>query len=261
MKKILSCPIKQYFPEPLKIENRFIPVIHSISKLNIPEKFPEIDTWAVPIHKVMNLSGAFRSADLKDYLGLPADRKLILSTCAPDSYQEILWEKGADLDYKKYHIDYWFPAHFSIYDNDSKLYQFISAKRQQLHAALTESQFVWFRLGENIPLDYFAPIKKAPSVLISTGQMYSPENREILNEEFKSADRWFPKSTSFFIIGGTTWLSVPSKRSCFDISSNWLIRGIKGRNLNGNKVENRSKRDVLISNLKDALITINTLYV
>lgn len=83
-------------------------------------------------------------------------------------------------------IDYWFPGHFSIYDNDSKIYQFMNAKRQQLHALNTQSQFVWFRLGENIPLKFLKPIQNSGSVLISTGQIYSKKNKEILQIEIKT---------------------------------------------------------------------------
>jgi hypothetical protein len=152
-------------------------MIHSIKKYKIPEKFPGIDAWVTPIHKVAGKSGKFHSQDLKDYLGIPDDRKLILSTCAPDDYQEMLWKEVKQIDYKKYNIDYWFPGHFSVYDNDSKLYQFASAKRQQAHAVLSGSQFVWFRLGENIPEEFLEPIRNATSVLISTGQMYSKHNK------------------------------------------------------------------------------------
>lgn len=251
-KRTLEYKIPDYSPVSLKIKNRVIPVLHSIRKFNIPEEFPEIDTWVVPIHKVANLSGKFISTDLKDYLGIPADRKLILSTCAPDNYQEMLWEKGPDINYDKHNIDYWFPAHFSIYDNDSKLYQFASAKRQLIHAIWTESHFAWFRLGENIRVDFLAPIRKASSILISLGQMYSQHNRDILRKEVEIADQWFPQRTAFFVLGKIRSLPISSSRSCYEINSNWLMRGIKGRDLNGKRVEKLSIKEVLINNLKSS---------
>jgi len=207
----------------------------------------------VPIHKVANRNGKFKSNDLKDYLGFPPDRKLILSTCSFDDYEELLWKIGPRIDYKKYGIDYWFPAHFSIYDDDSKIYQFANAKRQQLHAIWTKSQFVWFRLGEHIPIEFLTPMRKAPSVLISTNQMIYKHNEEILSKEVKAADSWFPPETTFFVIGNFKNLPISSNRVCYQIDSNWINRGIRGSNL-ARVVDNKiPKEEVLINNLKGML--------
>ncbi|MGV7224932.1 MAG: hypothetical protein ACQ9MH_25875 [Nitrospinales bacterium] len=251
--RLLDYPVRDYFPPPLKINCRLIPVIYAqIKKYKIPDQFPKIDAWAAPIHKIANKKGEFRSHDLKDYLGIPSDRKLILSTCAPDDYQEMLWGKSAQMNYKSYGIDYWFPAHFSIYDNDSKLYQFISAKRQQLHAIWTESQFVWFRLGDNIPIQFLLPIRNAPSVLISTSQMYSKRSRTILQNEVKVADSWFPYQTAFFITGGYKNLPVSNRRTCFEFNSSWLMRGLKGYDMERKKVkkEEMDTKELLTHNLR-----------
>ena len=254
LRELLQYPVPDYSPEPPDIRCRLIPVIYpQIRKYNIPEKFPEIDAWAVPIHKVANRKGDFRWKDLKERLGLAPNQKLILSTCAPDDYQEMLWEKGPQMDYKGHGIDYWFPAHFSIYDHDSKLYQFVSAKRQQLHAIWSNSQFVWFRLGEHIPVDFLTRIRNAPSVLISTSQMSWKRNRIILHEEVREADRSLPAETAFFVVGGTKDLPICSKRKCFEINSNWLMRGIRGHNLKRRKEDNLEIPEVLTQNLKDTL--------
>lgn len=253
-KEILEYPVAEYTPAPLQIKCRLIPVLYpEVKKFKIPEKFPHIDAWAVPSHKVTDRKGQFKAGDLKYYLGLPGDRKLILVTCAPDDHQEMLWGKGPQMKYKEHNIDYWFPGHFSIYDDDSKLYQFISAKRQQIHAALTKSQFVWFRLGENIPVEFLNPIRKAPSVLFSTNQMYNKRNSDILLKEGESADSWFPPETSFFIVGSPQWLHLSNKRPCFEINTNWLMRAIKGRNLAGQKESTLTRGELLEHNLNEAL--------
>jgi len=234
LKNVLDYPVAAYAPAPLEIKCRLIPVIYpEVTKFGIPEQFPQIDAWAVPIHKVAGRKGRFYSKDLKYYLGLPPDKKLILVTCAPDDYQETLWDNGAQMKYKEHGIDYWFPGHFSIYDDDSKLYQFISAKRQQIHAIQTKSQFVWFRLGENIPVEFLNPVRSAPSVLISTNQMYTKRNIDILLNEVAIADSWFPPKTSFFIIGNPRRLGLSDKRKCFEINTNWLMRALRGRDLAG----------------------------
>lgn len=241
-----------HFPSP-DIKNALIPVIFAqIAKYSIPEQFPEIDCWAVPVHKVMNCSGKFRSSDLKDYLGLPKERKLLLSTCAPDDYMEMLWERGDILDYQKYRIDYWFPAHFSIYDNDSKFYQFYNARRQMIHAARSKSQFAWFRLGENIPVEFFAPIRNVGAIIISCQQMYTLHNRAILQREVEIADRWFPLETKFFFVGynGLRWLS--SARKVFVLDERWIMLALKGRTLDNKSLPTLSIRELLIKNLKEA---------
>ena len=257
--KILRSAVQEYAPASIEIRCRLIPVIYpQIRSYRIPERFPQIDTWAVPIHKVASRKGQFRDSDLKDYLCLPSDRKLILSTCAADDYQEMLWEKGAKIKYKKHRIDYWFPAHFSIYDDDSKLYQFASARRQQLNAIQTKSQFIWFRLGEHIPIKFLASVHNASSVLISKGQVNTPRNRAILHNEVEEADRWFPPQTTFFILGTKKDLPISDQRSCFEINSTWLMRALKGRNLAGQKEPlDLSIEKLLIKNLSEALKSVH----
>ena len=258
-KEILEYPLADYSPTPLDIKCRLIPVLYpEVRKYKIPEQFPQIDAWAATIRRVANRKGQFHSHDLKDYLGLPPDRKLILDTCAPDDYQEALWEKGPQMKYEEHGIDYWFPGHFSIYDDDNKLYQFISAKRQQIHAVWTRSQFVWFRLGENIPVKFLSPMRHTPSVLISTSNMYSGRNKAILLKEVKIADLWFPTETSFFIVGSRWRFDVSNSRKCFYINTSWLVRARKGRDIS-DKLQ-LDKNDKLIptgerltNNLREAL--------
>jgi hypothetical protein len=251
--KLYFFMIPNYSPGPIDIKCRLIPMIHSIKKYEgIPDAFPEIDAWLVPIHKIADVNGRFRSADIKDYLGLSPDKKLILSTSSPDDYQEMLWRRRGDLDFRRYGIDYWFPAHFSIYDNDSKMAQFGNAKRQQIHAILSRSQFFWFRLGEHIPIEYLAPIRQASSVLISANKMVFKANKKIFQNEVQKADRWFPKSSAFFILGNPRNLNLTSGRTCYEINSTWLIRGLRGYGLDRNLL-NIPKREVLIHNLREAL--------
>ena len=252
--KLLREPVQDYAPASLPIRCRLIPVIYAhIKKYGIPEQFSQIDAWAVPVHMVANRKGRFRSNNLKEYLGLPPDRKLILSTCAPDDYQEMLWKKGSQMNYKNHGIDYWFPGHFSVYEDDSMLYQFVSAKRQQLHAISSGSQFVWFRLGENIPIEFLKPIRKAASVLISTQQMSSKRNRAILYNEVQTANRWFPPETAFFVVGNRRHLPISSKRTCFEINSRWLMLALKGRNLANRPEPGLTRGKLLKKNLEEVL--------
>ena len=248
--------VPSYAPPKLPIVSPLIPVIFSqIAKYKIPERFPTIDAWAVPIHKVMSLQAKFRSSDLKDYLGIPKSRKLILSTAAPDNFMEVLWEKRFELNFSQFGIDYWFPAHFSIYDADGKAYQLFNAKRQQIHAVTVRSQFVWFRLGEYVPVDFLEPIRGARAVLISCQQMYSALNRSILCREVQIADQWFSPEAQFFFIGRARGGVGPlrSNRKVFRFDERWIMLGLHGRDRQNHPVPRLGIRALLIKNLREAL--------
>lgn len=252
--ELFNVPTLPYSPQAPDIKSTNIPIIYSqIAQYRIPEGFAQIDSWAVPVHKVMNLQGKFRSNDLKDYLGLPKDRKLILSTCAPDDFMEMLWAKGESLDFKGHGVDFWFPAHFSIYDDDCMFYQLYNAKRQQVHAVRVKSQFVWFRLGENIPVHFLAPIHGAGAILISCQQMYSARNRNILKREVDIAHRWFPRSTLFIFTGkgGLDLGRLAKDRRVFTINGRWILLALKGRTMNNQLASHLSRKELLISNLQE----------
>lgn len=246
-----------YAPQPLDIRCRLIPVIHSIGRYRIPARFPQIDAWVIPIHKIMRKDGTFPAVDLKAHLGMLPHQKLILSTCAPDDYQDILWREFTSLRLAECGFDAWFPAHFSIYDHDSIFYQFASARRQQFHALWVKSPFVWFRLGEHIPIEFLQPIRSAPSVLIATGQMYSRDNVRILQAEVRQAHDWFPPGTAFFFVGGMGRLHGIDfgDRLCYQFNSSWLIRGLSGRGMARQKIsiEDKSTQQLLEDNLREVL--------
>lgn len=254
IRRILARPVPEHAPEPLPIRCRLIPVIYAqLRKHRLPERFPSIDAWATPIHKLADRCGRFRSEDLKDYLGLPADRKLILSTCAPDDYQEALWSKGPKMRFREHGIDYWFPGHFSIYDNDSRLYQFLSAKRQQIHAVTIGSQFAWFRLGDGIPLEFLEPMRNASSVLFSSQQTFRRRYLAHVHEEIRIADDWFPRKTSFFVIGGNSKLPVSADRVCYRINSRWQLLALKGRDMANLPRPDLPTDELLAKNLKEVV--------
>lgn len=250
--KLVLESFEPYHPEPICISTLLIPVIYGQADArHIPEEFPYIDAWAVPVHKAMNIHARFRSKDMKDYLGLSSGQKLILSTAGPDDFMEMLWERAETLDYREHGFDYWFPAHFSVYDNDSKFYQFFNALRQQMHARKVKSQFVWFCLGEHIPIGWLDPILDSPSVLISCQQMYSWFNRELLSREIGIADHTFPLSTAFFLLGSGYNAQINTSRKVYEIHSGWLVRGLKGYDMKRTLRKQLSRRRLLCRNLRD----------
>lgn len=258
VKSILG-PLTRYVPAPAGLSDPLIPIIYGQTDLRkIPERFPYIKAWAVPVHKAMNLRGEFRSVDMKDYLGLTAGQKLILSTAGPDDFMEMLWEKGDALGYNEHGFDFWFPAHFSVYDNDSKFYQFFNARRQQIHARRVKSQFVWFRLGEHISIDWLEPIRECPSILISCQQMYNSNNRRFLVREIGLADATFPLSAHFFLLGSGYGAVLREGRKIHEIRSGWLIRGLKGYDMQHVARKEISRRELLCQNLEFLYRTIAT---
>jgi hypothetical protein len=248
--------VPRHGPPAVDVRGPLIPVIFAqVAKYGIPERFPEIDTWAVPVHKAMNLKGRFRSADIKDYLGLPPDRKLLLSTSGPDPFMEMLWERGTELDFAGHGFDLWLPAHFSVYDDDGRCFQLFNARRQQLHAVRVESQFAWFRLGAHIPLEFLEPIRLTASAVISCQQMYSERNRRILHREVSLADDWFPITTRFLFVarprGGLP--ALRPGRTALHLDERWLMLGLHGRNRANEPVPDLLINEVLEKNLKEAL--------
>jgi len=253
IRRLFQYPIQLHDQQPIQINSTMIPLIHSTAGWNIPQHFPEIDAWIVPIHKISGIHGSLPSRDFKDYFGLSGQQKLILSTCAPDDFQEHLWLQGEKVRYSEMGFDYWLPAHFSIYDRDARLYHFLSAKRQQINATRTGSQFAWFRLGESISSDFLAPVKTAKNILISTGQMYADSSREILSAEVLQADHLFDPDAVLFFIGGARRVPLPLKHKYHYTESNWLIKGLMGRFANGERNDKMTRKEVLIENLKGAL--------
>lgn len=235
---LLRAPLtfRAYRPKPLDIKFPLIPVIHRMVDRCIPQspEFDEIDAWAVPVSKVASVTGSFHADDLKDYLGIPPTKKLLLSTCASDRYQEMLWRRGHLMDYKNHGIDYWFPAHFSIYDGDSKMYQFASARRQQRNALDTQSQFLWFHRGSCIPNRFLTRQCRPEGVLIYTAQMRSARARDIVQSDVKGARSAYPDVPLFFV-GGRRGLATPDGVKCYEVNSQWLRSGLRGYRINGER--------------------------
>ncbi len=254
LREILETPIPKHSPGPLPIRCRLVPVIYAqLRHHRIPERFPQIDAWATPIHKLADLQGNFRSSDLKDYLGLPPDRKLIVSTCAPDDFQEMLWHRRDSLDYAKHGADFWFPGHFSVYDNDSKLYQYLSLKRQLIHGIQTRSQFAWFRLGDAVPLEMLEPIRESCSALFSSQQTFRRRHLAEVHAEIEIADGWFPERTAFFVVGGNSKLPLDNGRRCYRVNSRWQLLALKGRDMNNKPAPEIPRLDLLTGNLERLL--------
>lgn len=251
-------PERNTVPAKINSNTIFIPIIkRDFRKYQIPEKVPEINTWVVPLRHIFNLKGKFKTTDVKEYLGLSNSNKLILSTHCLDNYLEKLWENREYIDFTKYNIDYWFPAHFSIYDNDSKLYQFVSAKRQMIHGTISNSQFRWFRLSITLPVEFLDIPNSFPSILIATN-VRSKISIQILQNELEIADDYFKNDVDFYFVGGISRIKnqIPMKHRIFIINENWMIKAFKGKDIYDQLYTEYTKEDreiMLLKNLREEL--------
>ena len=241
-------------PEEVEVECPLIPMLYEqFRDLRIPERFPQIDTWAVPVRKVLNLDGSFKAPDMKAYLGLPDDRKLILVNSANDRYMEMLWRHGDELDFRGHNIDYWTPAFFSVYERESRFLNLFNAFRQQIHAADTRSQFVWFFRFRWFPKPLLEPVRKAISVLISGQHSYSPRQRRAFRSEVDTADLWFPEDARIFLLADAGWKRFPAGRRVYVINSRWIHQALKGCDMTKTKRIELSREQLLIKNLQEVL--------
>lgn len=239
--------------EPAEVDAEYplIPMIYEqIRDLRVPERFPEIDTWAVPVSKVLNLDGTFKADDLKQHNGLPDDRKLLLVNSADDRYMEMLWRHGDELDFRGHNIDYWTPAFFSIYLGDSKFNHFFNAFRQQLNAADMNSQFVWFHCVEEFPEELFDPILEAKSIILSAQNVYGERRRRMLLGAIDSVSDLMPDDAKIFLLAGGGLKRSQMNRRVYQINSRWLQLGIWGRDLRNRPRPKFSREELLICNLR-----------
>lgn len=257
-KDIMNFEIPNYKPQSLNLKQTLIPIlILDIRKYKIPQQFKEINTWAILLHDVMKKNGDFKTKDLKDYFSIDNDKQLMLSTSSNDELLEVLWNKKGELDFADYNIDYWFPGHFSVYENDSKYYQLSSIKRQQIHAFVSKSQFNWFCLSNTIDIKLFSKFKNFPSIIIYTGRMPSNLSKNVLINEIQMADKFFSNNTSFFFVGGYSNIpKIKPERTVYMLSQIWSKNATMNKDLNrnyGNMNVKPDKRVLLINNLKEEI--------
>lgn len=80
----------------------------------------EIDVYAVALRHVWSATRGFYSADLKDYMGLPKSKKLILQTAMYDDVLERASNKDVHLEFaSRRDIDAYEPLGYSIYGDES----------------------------------------------------------------------------------------------------------------------------------------------
>ena len=187
-----------------------------------------------PIHKVASPKGRFRSSDLKDYLGLPPDRKLILSTCAPDDYQEMPVGEGAGAGYALRGARHRLLVSGPLLDLRRRQ-QALPVHQRQAPAAPRRAHREPVRLVPPRPEHpggvFLAPVRGSSSVLFSSQQTFTRRHRAIVQDKVRIADGWFPPEAAFFIVGGELDLPISRRRRVYQVHTRWLLLALKGRNL------------------------------
>lgn len=261
--KVMKYEIPNYTPKPINYSQTLIPIlIWDIRKYKIPSQFKNIEVWSVLLHDVMRKNGEFKSNDLKDLFSIDNDQKILLSTSSNDYLLEVLWNKKQNIDFSKFNIDYWLPGHFSIYENDSKYYQHSSLKRQQIHGYESKSQFIWFRLSNTIDIENYADYRDFPSIAIYTASVKAKISKEIVINEIQTADNYFNENSSFFFIGGYSFIpKLKTNRKIYVMSQKWSYNANMNMDLYrdfGDIDVKPDKNMLLINNLKEEIKNVET---
>lgn len=91
---------------------------------------PEVKAIAINLRHVWSKSAGWWSEDVRDYLRVPKNVKLILLTSVFDNRLEDAWDEGLhEEDFSKYGFDYWQNLSFSIYAEDSPMQSYWCALR------------------------------------------------------------------------------------------------------------------------------------
>ena len=161
---------------------------------------------AVNISRVWGSNG-FYSKDLKDYLHMSPNTKLILLAMSLDDLLERAWDKEmyADPTYiQSVGIDYWHPLSFSAYPANTHMHQYYQYLRT-LYA--TEKSEAWFVSGDHYQLDmqfddlFLQSVDAIPQVVINTQFISSDETLRWHLRLLRHYHKVAPARVSFWLVG------------------------------------------------------------
>jgi hypothetical protein len=165
----------------------------------------------------------------------------------------LLWEKSGDIDFRAHGVDYWLPAHFSTYSDDSQFHLYFNGLRQQIHSVLIGSHFAWFHRAGCFKKDFYYPVLNSKSIVFSCQYVGSSRQKSNLMRELEIADLWFPPKTRFFLLAGGGIKRFPKRRQIFVIVARWQFLGIFGRGMNNKRLSISDRKKILYLNLKEVL--------
>lgn len=127
--ELLFKPIEREYKwhevEPIKLKSRAVIVTiggrSSVFKPGESPYYPGIGAVAVNLRHVWSARNGWYSQDMKDYMGVPSDVKLVLLTAGYDDTLDRAWVSDLFDGFGEVGFDYWAPILFSTYNNDAKM--------------------------------------------------------------------------------------------------------------------------------------------
>lgn len=195
-----------FFPRPkIDLKQRLIVVTQGSVGARVKEPYPqETQAIAVNIRHVWSSRGWY-SRDMKDYLKLRKDQKLILISMTHDDVLDKAWDMRLhEEDWSEVGFDYWQTIAFSYYGDESRLNQY-----RQFHRLLTaaERSRAWFASESPLRLTRkTSPIiadmaSKIPQVMFNAQGCYKPTDLVDVLNNARRTDHVVPKNVAFWFVG------------------------------------------------------------
>lgn len=206
-------PKFRYEPQDvIELESRAIVVARGggVKSTVGPPYVDEMDAVATTVPDVWSKKGFF-SNDLKDYLRVPKEKKLILLTTMKDDVLEDCWETetfGGE-EFERVGVDYWMPLTFSTYLNDGHMNRYYQMLRTLTSMQRGRAHFVSLPSADPNPALvvedlWLEAVEKIKQVIFSCQFLV---NDDLLRKKLTDIARWHkkvPESVPFWFIGMAT---------------------------------------------------------
>ncbi len=228
--------------------------------------FPDHEVQATNLSYVKGMGDNFYSTNLKHYIKLKQDAKLILTTMSIDDHLERAWEKeqyGGSF-YSDVKIDYWTPMAFSTYGHEAKMFQYYQFLRTLYSAEMGGS---WFTLStvprERMKIDDLLAqwLEACPQVMFNAQFIRNDEDIKVYMQDALWWNKFAPDDVPFWFVGPSTPLfmhnirKVVPHRDVYWISSKpvWAANSGKVHRRDGGEAKaplTMSKKELLFENMR-----------
>lgn len=236
----------------------------SALKLAGPEGYVcEHEVVAVNMSHCMGMGGNFFSRDMHDFLRVPDETDIILTTMSIDDHLERAWEKNNYGDPEKYEavgIKYWMPLAFSSYQGDARMhayYQFLRTSRAIEFSSPHFYPGYYHRPGLRLDDLHLQAVEKIPQVIFNT--QFFKGSKDNLRYYVANMMRWHklcPPRVSFWMLGAASPMfirnmrKVMPKRDLYFLSAKPLYLAVNGKRLTPNGGERKLPRSIEIDKLE-----------
>jgi hypothetical protein len=193
----------------------------------------------VGITSVLSRQGWF-SDDVKDYLSLRKDQKLILITSALDDILESAWDLDLmrdPVELQKRGFDYWAPIAFSPYNGSSRMNQLFQSFRTLLNLEQCAAHYVpvyWGMMRQKFAQEYLKALETVPNAIFNAQFVNEAESKDMVMRAVAYFHKITPEHVTFSFIGATSLAHVMNfksitkgRRTYFFSSTPWMA-GIRG---------------------------------